>query len=89
MGLRDEDVAAIEKRVLAPKQAEYEQQQEAERLKLEQERAESQEQLRQKYKPLIAGITTLIAFALLLLLIPIPEKPSVLDTIESPTDNNR
>ena len=32
LGLRDEDIVAIEKRVVAPKQAEYERQQEAERL---------------------------------------------------------
>ena len=48
LGLRDEDIAAIEKRVFAPKQAEYEQQQEVERLKREQEKAEYQEQLRQQ-----------------------------------------
>ncbi|MDY6898324.1 MAG: caspase family protein [Cyanobacteriota bacterium] len=48
LGLRDEDIAAIEKRVFAPKQVEYERQQEAERLKREQELAEYQEQLRQQ-----------------------------------------
>lgn len=48
LGLRDEDIAAIEKRVFAPKQAEYEQQQEVERLKREQEKAEYQEKLRQQ-----------------------------------------
>ena len=48
LGLRDEDIAAIEQRVFAPKQTEYERQQEEERLKQEQERAEYQEQLRQQ-----------------------------------------
>lgn len=48
LGLRDEDIAAIEQRVFAPKQAEYERQQEEERLKREQERVEYQEQLRQQ-----------------------------------------
>jgi hypothetical protein len=50
LGLMNEDIAAIEKRVFAPKQAEYERQQEAERLKREQELAEYQQQLRQQEK---------------------------------------
>ena len=50
LGLRDEDIAAIEQRVLVSKQTEYERQQEEERLKQEQERAEYQEQLRQQDK---------------------------------------
>ena len=48
LGLRDEDIADIEQRVLAPKQTEYERKQEAERLKTEQVLAEYQEQLRQQ-----------------------------------------
>ncbi|BAY82873.1 hypothetical protein NIES267_23580 [Calothrix parasitica NIES-267] len=48
LGLRDEDIVAIEKRVLAPKQAQSERQQEAERLKTEQILVEYQEQLRQQ-----------------------------------------
>ncbi|BAY09474.1 caspase, EACC1-associated type [Calothrix sp. NIES-2098] len=43
LNLRDEDIAAIKQRVLAPKQAEYQKQQ-AERLRQEQERAEYQKQ---------------------------------------------
>ncbi|MEO0839849.1 MAG: caspase family protein, partial [Cyanobacteria bacterium J06643_5] len=44
LGLRDEDIIAIDKRVLAPKQAEYERILEAKRLKQEQERAEFKRQ---------------------------------------------
>ncbi|MBW4616961.1 MAG: SUMF1/EgtB/PvdO family nonheme iron enzyme [Desmonostoc vinosum HA7617-LM4] len=44
LGLRDEDIAAIEARVFAPKQAEYQRQQEAERLRQEKQRAEYQRQ---------------------------------------------
>lgn len=48
--LRDKDIADIEKRVLAPKQVEYEpQQQEAERLKKEQEQQEA-EKRREEYE---------------------------------------
>jgi formylglycine-generating enzyme required for sulfatase activity/uncharacterized caspase-like protein len=43
LGLRDEDIASIEQRVLIPKQAEYQRQQ-AERLRQEQETAELQRQ---------------------------------------------
>ncbi|MEI2580503.1 caspase, EACC1-associated type [Scytonema sp. PRP1] len=45
LGLRDEDIASIEQRVITPKQAEYERkQQEAQRLQQEQERAKQQKQ---------------------------------------------
>jgi uncharacterized caspase-like protein len=86
LGLSDEDVAQIEKLILDNKQ---EGQQKYQNEPPRKQRQQNQENLRQKYKPLITGITTLIVSALLLLLVPIPEKPSVLDTIESTTDNNR
>ncbi len=45
LGLRDEDIASIEQRVIIPKQAEYERnRQEAQRLQQEQERAKQQKQ---------------------------------------------
>lgn len=44
LGLRDEDIASIKQLVLAPKQPEYERQQEIERLRRERERAEYQRQ---------------------------------------------
>ncbi|NMG07320.1 SUMF1/EgtB/PvdO family nonheme iron enzyme [Brasilonema sp. UFV-L1] len=45
LGLRDEDIASIEQRIVTPKQAEYERkQQEAQRLQQEQERAKRQKQ---------------------------------------------
>ncbi|MDZ8105416.1 MAG: SUMF1/EgtB/PvdO family nonheme iron enzyme [Nostoc sp. DedQUE12a] len=45
LGLRDEDIASIKQRVIAPKQAQYErQQQEAQRLRDEQQTAELQKQ---------------------------------------------
>jgi formylglycine-generating enzyme required for sulfatase activity/uncharacterized caspase-like protein len=45
LGLRDEDIASIEQRVIIPKQAEYERnRQEAQRLQQEQERAKQQSQ---------------------------------------------
>lgn len=48
LGLRDEDIASIEERVLAPKQPEYERSlQEAERLRQEQEKAKYENNLRQ------------------------------------------
>ncbi|WP_348982767.1 formylglycine-generating enzyme family protein [Brasilonema octagenarum] len=46
LGLRDEDIASIEQRIITPKQAEYEHnRQEAERLQQEQERTQQQKQL--------------------------------------------
>ncbi|QDL08973.1 sulfatase-modifying factor protein [Brasilonema octagenarum UFV-E1] len=45
LGLRDEDIASIEQRIITPKQAEYEHnRQEAERLQQEQERTQQQKQ---------------------------------------------
>ncbi|MCC5605729.1 SUMF1/EgtB/PvdO family nonheme iron enzyme [Nostoc sp. CHAB 5834] len=44
LGLRDEDITSIKQRVLAPKQAEYERQQELERIRQERERTEYQRQ---------------------------------------------
>jgi formylglycine-generating enzyme required for sulfatase activity len=45
LGLRDEDIASIEQRVITPKQAEYERnRQQAQRLQQEQERAKQQKQ---------------------------------------------
>lgn len=56
LGLRDEDIAAIEARVFAPKQTELQRQQEAERLRQEQQRQQQEaERLRQEQQQRMAG----------------------------------